>query len=79
MINIKVNSNGVDDIDVKVEKKDTASKVQAFVEAMNIIIAVTEILYNVYDKKFSKSYILKNHAQLISFRWLEEEIDRVIK
>lgn len=46
---------------------------------MNIIIAVTEILYNVYDKKFSKSYILKNHAQLISFRWLEEEIDRVIK
>lgn len=78
MINIKVNSNGVDDIDVKVEN-DTSSKVQAFVEAMNIIIAVTEILYNVYDKKFSKSYILKNHAQLISFRWLEEEIDRVIK
>lgn len=78
MINIKVNSNGVDDIDVKVEN-DTSSKVQAFVEAMNIIIAVTEILYNVYDKKFPKSYILKNHAQLISFRWLEEEIDRVIK
>lgn len=62
MINIKVNSNGVDDIDVKVEN-DTSSKVQAFVEAMNIIIAVTEILYNVYDKKFP-----------ISFRWLEEEL-----
>lgn len=62
MINIKVSSNGVDDIDIKVEK-DTSSKVQAFVEAMNIIIAVTEILYNVYDKKFP-----------ISFRWLEEEL-----
>lgn len=62
MINIKVNSNGVDDIDVKVEN-DTSSKVQAFVEAMNIIIAVTEILYNVYDKKFP-----------ISFRWFEEEL-----
>ena len=62
MINIKVSSNGVDDIDIKVET-DTSSKVQAFVEAMNIIIAVTEILYNVYDKKFP-----------ISFRWLEEEL-----
>lgn len=61
MINIKVNSIGIDDIDVKVENDILGG--QAIVEAMNIIIAVTEILYNVYDKKFP-----------ISFRWLEEEL-----
>lgn len=75
MINIKVNSNGVDDIDVKVEN-DTSSKGQAVVEAMNIIIAVTEILYNVYDKEFPKSDILENTTKLLSFKWNEEEIKK---
>lgn len=61
MINIKVNSIGIDDIDVKVENDILGG--QAIVEAINVIMAATEILYNVYDKKFP-----------ISFRWLEEEL-----
>ena len=71
MINIKVNSINADNIDIKVENNTKGG--QAIVEAINIIIAATEILYNVYDKKYSKSDILKNIAKLLSLKWNEEE------
>ena len=71
MINIKANSIDADNIDVKVENNTKGG--QAIVEAINIIIAATEILYNVYDKEYSKSDILKNIAKLLSLKWNEEE------
>ena len=71
MINIKANSINADNIDIKVENNTKGG--QAIVEAINIIIAATEILYNVYDKEYSKSDILKNIAKLLSLKWLEEE------
>ena len=71
MINIKVNSINADNIDIKVENNTKGG--QAIVEAINIIIAATEILYNVYDKEYSKSDILKNIAKLLSLKWNEEE------
>ena len=71
MINIKVNSINADNIDIKVENNTKGG--QSIVEAINIIIAATEILYNVYDKEYSKSDILKNIAKLLSLKWNEEE------
>ena len=71
VINIKANSINADNIDIKVENNTKGG--QAIVEAINIIIAATEILYNVYDKKYSKSDILKNIAKLLSLKWNEEE------
>lgn len=71
MINIKANSINADNIDIKVENNTKGG--QAIVEAINIIIAATEILYNVYDKEYSKSDILKNIAKLLSLKWNEEE------
>ena len=76
MINIKVNSIGIDDIDVKVENDISGG--QAIVEAINVIMAATEILYNVYDKKYSKSDILENTTKLLTFKWREEEIEKEI-
>ena len=83
MINIKANSINADNIDIKVENNTKGG--QAIVEAINIIIAATEILYNVYDEKYSKSDILENVTELLSFKWLEEEnrdkkeVDKIIK